>query len=143
MDPLFRDASRAGVFQCMGDPAPVAHRATAAGLQVYRVDIGAAHGKADFLACMAQALDVPPDFGANWDALLDVLRDLSWLPAPGWVILLEGCSHFGAAHPGDCETALEILTEAGAFWRGEGKPFWVLLAGPAGWDSGRPALPPV
>lgn len=141
MDQFFRDASRAGLYQCAGDPAAVAHRAAAAGLQVRRIDLQGVTGKAGFLACMARGLAVPPDFGGNWDALLDVLRDLSWMPAPGRMMCLEQCDQFSAANAGDYATALDILEEACAFWRGEGQPFWVLLCGPDGWQSGRPQLP--
>lgn len=40
-----------------------------------------ARTRAELLAAIAAALDFPPHFGRNLDALYDMLRDLSWLPA--------------------------------------------------------------
>jgi hypothetical protein len=37
-------------------------------------------GKVELLAALTSQLDLPDWFGNNWDALVDVLRDLSWVP---------------------------------------------------------------
>ncbi|WP_233257717.1 barstar family protein [Micromonospora sp. S4605] len=37
----------------------------------------------------SDALLFPGYFGWNWDALSDCLRDLSWLPADGYLIVIE------------------------------------------------------
>lgn len=135
------DTARAGVFQLDADPREFTKVAEAAGLAVFRVDIAHAHGKADFLACIAQSLRFPPDFGSNWDALLDCLRDLSWLEAPGWVVILDRSKHFCAGHPQEFAQAMEIMGEAADFWRQEGRPLWTLVSGPQGWRSGWPEMP--
>jgi hypothetical protein len=36
--------------------------------------------KEEIIATLAKALEVPDYFGANWDALDESLRDLSWVP---------------------------------------------------------------
>ncbi|MEJ3748181.1 barstar family protein, partial [Actinomycetes bacterium KLBMP 9797] len=37
----------------------------------------------------SDALLFPAYFGWNWDALSDCLRDLNWLPADGYLIVVE------------------------------------------------------
>ncbi len=135
------DPQRTGVFQLAVDPREFAKLAADAGLAVFRIDIAHAHGKADLLAQVAESLRFPPDFGGNWDALLDSLRDLSWIDAPGWVVILEKSKHFCAGHPRDFADAMDIMAEAAVFWQLEGRPLWTLVSGPEGWQSGWPALP--
>jgi hypothetical protein len=43
--------------------------------------------KADLLRALAIGLKFPDYFGWNWDALDECMRDLSWLPDPGGVVL--------------------------------------------------------
>jgi hypothetical protein len=46
--------------------------------------------KADLLAVLADGLRFPGWFGWNWDALLDMLRDLTWLEDEEVRIIHEG-----------------------------------------------------
>ena len=41
------------------------------------------------LTRIASAMKFPDDFGMNWDALTDSLRDLSWLNPKGVLVVLE------------------------------------------------------
>lgn len=95
------------------------------GFAFRRVDLGGCDHKPDFLARIAMALDFPDWFGRNWDALADCLGDLAWIDAPGLVVVLEHLNDFKTAAPADCDTALEIITEAAA-WHAEGRwQVWV------------------
>ncbi|QQQ78161.1 barstar family protein [Saccharothrix sp. 6-C] len=38
---------------------------------------------------MAAALQFPAHFGGNWNALRDVLSDLSWVPAEAYLLVVE------------------------------------------------------
>jgi hypothetical protein len=49
-------------------------------------DVATASGKADTIRAIYAAVDAPDWAAPNLDALIDVLRDLSWLP-PGPVVL--------------------------------------------------------
>jgi RNAse (barnase) inhibitor barstar len=140
MSPSLADPVRAGVFQLTGDAREIVRLAEAGGLAVHRIDIGRVHDKSGFLRMLAQSLNFPQSFGANWDALSDSLKDLSWTDAPGWVILLEKSKHFCAGHGSEFSEAMDIMVETADFWRGEGRPFWTLIGGPEGWDSGWPEL---
>lgn len=100
------------------------------GWEVLVVPTGAAEDRTDLLDRFAEALRVPWAFGRNWDALDDVLRDLSWLdPADGYLVVLEGWADVAARIPDDAEVALEIVASA-AEWRSEaGLPPLAVITG--------------
>jgi|SRR5215217_6353345 len=58
-----------------------------AGTHVGRISAGIL-SKQQLMNALEAALQLPADFGQNWDALSDALRDLSWLPA-GKISLLH------------------------------------------------------
>ena len=125
---VLRDIARAGVYhtpqQGMGDLIVAAE---ASGFSICRIDLAPVRGKAALFERVATALEFPDWFGHNWDALADCLGDLSWLPADGYLLLLERCDAFRASHGGDFATMLQILAAAAEAWRGERVPFWVLV----------------
>jgi hypothetical protein len=90
---------------------------------------------------VAKTLAFPDWFGGNWDAFEDCLCDLSWRPAPGYLLLLEHGKHFGAGHKQEFVTAVEVLAGVAEYWRGKGNPFWAIVSGPEGWNAGLPAFP--
>lgn len=102
---------------------------TAAGLDfaVMRVDLSGCEDKADLMSRLAKAGGFPGDFGANWDALSDVLRDMAWRTAPGYVWLIENAAEWRDAHQADFDTLLEILNEAAFEWAHADVAFWALL----------------
>ena len=78
------------------------------------------------LDALADALAFPDWFGRNWDALADCLGDLSWLEAPGYLLVFERAWEFHAHSPATWNMAAEILAQASADWRSRNKAFWVL-----------------
>ena len=88
------------------------------------VDLGNARDKDDLLGALALALRLPDWFGFNWDALADCLCDLSWKPAPGYVIFIEGHDALRRACPAEIDTLVEILADAAEYWRNQEIPFW-------------------
>ncbi len=91
------------------------------------VDLTGVTDKAGLLDGFAAAGRFPDWSGANWDALQDLLRDLSWLgPANGYVLVLEGWEPFAAAAPGDAAVADEVLAEAARRWSASGIPFVIV-----------------
>ena len=45
--------------------------------------------KADLMAAIAEAMNFPEYFGKNWDALDECLRDLNWISAKGYVLIIH------------------------------------------------------
>lgn len=125
---VLRDIARAGVYhtpqQGMGDLLAAAE---ASGFSICRIDLAPVRDKAALFERLATALEFPDWFGHNWDALADCLGDLSWLPADGYLILLEHCDSFRTRHSEDFATALQVFAAAAEAWRDERVPFWVLV----------------
>src|SRR5689334_4407549 len=135
-----KDAARAGVFHLSADARELAGAAAAAGLMVIYVDIGHAHDREHFAEHVAEAMRFP-DPSDDWSAFADGLKDLAWMPAKGWVVILEKSKHFAGGHGGEFKQAMAAMSAAADHWRGKGTPFWTLIGGPDGWKSGWPDLP--
>ena len=74
------DPARSGVYR-VARPDEVLDATRAGRPRLSRVSLAGATGKKELLARLAQGLQFPAWFGANWDALEDCLTDLSWLEA--------------------------------------------------------------
>lgn len=109
------------------------------GLAAVSIDLAAARDKTTLLAAVARALQFPEWFGGNWDALDDCLGDLSWLPARGYLVLLEHGDGLRRADPASYSAALAIFAEASRAWREQGTAFWVFADAPA---ADLPDFPP-
>lgn len=125
------DPLRAGVFFVTPDDiAILADVVRDAGLLARHVDLRGCTDKPTLLAHMATAFEIPDDRGRNWDALADALRDLSWLPAPGYALLVDAASDLRDADETGFDTLLALLDEASADWATQQIPFWAFLALP-------------
>ena len=97
--------------------------------------------RAGFFQEIAGALHFPDYFGRNWDAVYDCLTDFDWLPAAGYVLVLDGFDHLAMNEPGQWEIGLKVLREACAFWRPLSRPMYALLCGSGELAPGVPPLP--
>jgi hypothetical protein len=123
------DPTRAGLYSIGADDVgPLAAAARDAGLLVRRIDLAGCRDKHTLLLRVGTALDLPSGFGRNWDALMDALRDLAWLPAPGYMLLFESASELRSARPADLQLLAGLLQEASQWWAEAGVPFWAFLA---------------
>src|SRR5690606_8635856 len=128
---LLANPARAGT--CFVDPrdrAVMMEAAAALDFRVVTVDLASATGKPGLIDAIAAALEFPSTFGSNWDALADGLGDLSWLPAPGYMMVLDHPHGLREAAPDDFDTLLEILDEATHAHARAGTPFWTLIPKP-------------
>ena len=133
------DPSQAGVFEVDSADLPaLAAAARDAGLLALRIDLAGCDGKRALLLRLATVLDLPAGRGGNWDALMDALRDLSWLPANGYALLFGDAGDLRQASPADFDTLLDILAEAAASWAGDNVPFWAFFELPGGGGAGDP-----
>ncbi|HET6554580.1 MAG TPA: barstar family protein [Dyella sp.] len=127
----FGDASHGGIFFVTSDDLePLAEAAGMQGLRVCRVNLADYTGHDALYDRLTQALRLPADFGRNWDALADSLRDLSWLKATGYILLLDHAEGMRDTHEEDFDTLLDILEESVDYWQDAGSPFFVFFALP-------------
>lgn len=113
-------------LECPVDELAVA--ADAAGFALLEADLKGIKGKKNLLIALANATGFPDEFGANWDALVDVLCDLSWHNAPGYVLLLNNVSPTYGLSSNDREIAQDIFDDTVVYWRQRNKPFWIFFA---------------
>ena len=97
------------------------------GLHAAHVDLEDCSEEADLFRRIAGALEFPDWFGANWDALFDCLTDLSWLPARGYVLVLENGGELADAAPQSLQRLRDLLIETAAAWRERGIAFRAVL----------------
>jgi len=119
------DVQHAGVYQLVRSLDEVERAAKDAGLALFRIDLAHAPDKKTFLDQIARALSFPKSFGHNWDALNDSLTDLE--SKSGFVLLFEHGESFCSKRNREFENAESVLSSAAEYWKGEGKPFWVLF----------------
>ncbi|MCC7163466.1 MAG: barstar family protein [Anaerolineae bacterium] len=103
--------------------------ANRAGFNLYYLDGSKIRDKKSFLEKIAAAMSFPAYFGKNWDALNDMLADMSWAQPGGLIILWQSPERFRRDAPEDWEVALELFRTAVEFWSGANVPYYVLLRG--------------
>ncbi|MGV8942351.1 MAG: barstar family protein [Lysobacter sp.] len=129
---LLVDPQQAGAFFIDArDTQAMAAAGATLDFAVARIDLADCCDKAEALTRISKALQFPGWFGGNWDALADCLGDLSWLLAPGYLLLIENSGQWQAADVEDFDTLLAILNEAAMEWRERNVAFWALLPLPS------------
>jgi hypothetical protein len=135
-------ACPSGVYRLVSRarPAPILETITDRGWFAGYINGKMVDDKTTFLTAAGQALAFPDYYGRNWDAFEEMVNDLSWIPAAGYVILYDYVYRFAAAQPDAMQTALAILQSASSRWQREGIPFYVLLRHTWHWHRHLPKL---
>ena len=97
--------------------------------------------RSGFFQELARSLHFPDYFGRNWDAVYDCLTDFNWLPAAGYVLVLDGFDQFATNEAEQWNIALKVLRDACAFWQPLSRAMLALLYGPSVVAPGVPPLP--
>lgn len=125
---LLADASQSGAYYVdLHDRAAIVDAATLLELRLLPVDLRDCRDRDDALERIAAALQFPDWFGGNWDALADCLNDLSWLPAPGYVLMLDHADDWRRGDLEGFEVLLDVANDTGARWAAQRIPFWMLI----------------
>jgi hypothetical protein len=95
---------------------------------LFEVPLLGVKGKNNVLDALARAAQFPSWFGGNWDALADLLCDLSWQPAPGYVMVLQGARPNFGLSANDNEILQDILVDTVQYWKQRNKVFWIFYA---------------
>lgn len=82
----------------------------------HEIDCSSINSEEDLFDRFAETLNFPDYFGKNWNALWDMLTDLSWLPEKNRVIILDNISHIGRQEPYMVNLMFEYLRDAAVYW---------------------------
>jgi hypothetical protein len=99
------------------------------GLKLAKLDGSCIISKGELMDAVARSLSLPDYFGRNWDALDECLRDLEWLRAPGYVILLTDADRLWQKDPGTFIVFLDVVARACDDWAKENVPFHLVAVG--------------
>jgi hypothetical protein len=134
LEALFSGSAAPGVYRTdLRIPAPaLVRKAERHGWQAFHLDGRELATKGEFLEAGARALRFPSYFGHNWDAFEESLNDMSWAPAPGYLVVFDGASAFARAQPDEFGVALDIFRESVRRWQQQGTPLIVVLRGAGG-----------
>ena len=90
-----------------------------------RLDVATVEARENLFDNLAQALAFPTWFGRNWDALEDVLGDLSWRKGDGHVVVFR-------TYPTGEEFGIlvDVLRTTAEYWAGRGRPFFAVFLDP-------------
>ena len=108
--PQLSGLPRSGVWKC--------NARTETPLALVEIACQAPVNKHTLLAALANALQLPADFGMNWDAAWDCLNDPHWMVQRGFSLALA------EAMPVDADalsTFLDLFGEACDAWRDQGQ----------------------
>jgi hypothetical protein len=118
-------SERSGVYRTPPEASSLRVQVHDAGLAWWELALDAFPGKGAGLGAIARMIGAPAaTFGANWDALADVLQDLSWHAPSGHVLHLRGKWE---ASVDDRATLLEVLRASADYWRSKDRPFIVFV----------------
>ena len=121
---------KGGVYYApAADAKAVARAAKSADYAYFHIDGRNIARKEQLMNAMATALDLPPHFGHNWDALEECLVDMDVSDGDGFLIHYDHIDALAAAHPSEVETLVEILRDSVESWRQDGTPMVVLVTG--------------
>ena len=97
------------------------------GFALRDLDGAAIAGRDDLLAALASALAFPDYFGGNWDALDEVLRDLGWLPADGYVLVVRDATALWREAPRAAGRLVESWLFCAEEWSRRETPFHLVF----------------
>jgi hypothetical protein len=94
------------------------------------VDGRRARSKAALIEEVTRAFRCPQGTGRNWDALEECLADLEWLPAAGYVLVIDNADELLAESPDDYRTFIELLKDVAGEWAAPRNGQWARPAAP-------------
>jgi hypothetical protein len=106
--------------------AATAHDAISVLLVISVNDIAS---KVGLLERLAEACEAPGYARPNWDSFDEWLRDLSWLPLGGRLIVLAGTDHYRLSDADGWSTLLAIATDAVSLHAAGPAPLWLVAVG--------------
>jgi hypothetical protein len=129
MTPLFAEDISKPSWHCVHftDSAPLPESLSGHGVHAVGIEGSEIASKPDLMSSIAGALDFPDHFGANWDALDDSLRDLSWLGERNHALIVSGAESLWRQHPDLAGGLVESWLGAAGRWADLGIGFHLVF----------------
>ena len=103
----------------LSTPQEIRNEALRNSLRLVEIDIKGCRNKSCVMQQFSEALLLPDTFGRNWDALIDVLRDLQATDIKqGLILMILGAESLHREAPEDYAVLRDILEE----WSAEYEP---------------------
>ena len=83
--------------------------------------------KKQLLDSLAAALSFPDYFGGNWDALDECLRDMEWLPASGYLLIVRNAEALWRREPRATAGLIQSWIFSAEEWSRESVPFHMIF----------------
>lgn len=115
-------------FAGMADARGAVYPLVSEGVAVFEIDAAAISGERDLFTAVDRALQLPDYFGMNWDALEECLRDLDWIDATGYIVLVTDADDLWRRNPQLAGKFLSSCVFAAEEWFKSGTPFHLVFA---------------
>lgn len=99
----------------------------AAGVLLREIDGDALATEREMFSALAKSLSFPTYFGHNWDAIDECLRDLTWLPARGYVLEVRQSRHLWRRAPALAGSLIESWLFCAEEWATDSVPFHLVF----------------
>ena len=100
---------------------------TARGIGLVRLDGGSVADDGELFDALAAGFSFPDYFGRNWDAVDECLRDLSWLPADGYVLVVRAADALWRRDPRLPARLIESWLFCAEHWARRERPFHLVF----------------
>lgn len=97
------------------------------GIVLVRLHADEIAGTEELMDGLAVGFSFPDYFGRNWDALDECLRDLSWLPAEGYVLVVAAAEAFWRLEPRLAAKLIESWLFCAEHWGRRETPFHLVF----------------
>ena len=92
-------------------------------IKTFLVDAASCSTERQLLRVIGTALNFPDYFGENWDALDECLRDMSWHPANGYLVIVRNSAELWREHLTTAGKLVESWLFAAEDWSQRRRPF--------------------
>lgn len=126
---MFTGQAKAGMYRLRSNVniETLQRQAKEHGWQVFHIDGAKVQDKRSFIRNVGKALDFPDYSAQNWDAFEESMRDMTWKPAKGYLVLFDEPDQFATRDPEQWAVARDILADSIRFWRKQDTPMVVLF----------------
>jgi len=109
------------------DLASLGDAATSLGFAICCINGEKINSKESLLNAIARSMKFPSYFGKNWDALEDLINDLSWWDVKGFLLIFEQADSFAHSSISEFLVFFEIFLNAIESWHMKDIPFYGVI----------------